>query len=56
MNREEIEKKLENLEEFIRQIYVDQMVRKDYVIGHAEYKKIGKMFSDIYSELDKEES
>ena len=56
MNKEVIEKKIENLEEAIREIYIDQMVKKDYIISHTEYKKIGKLFLEIYAELDNGDS
>lgn len=54
MNKEEIEKKLEILEDLLRNIYADQMIKKDYIINHAQYKKISKLFLEIYAELDKE--
>lgn len=54
MNKEEIEKKLENLEEMISNIYADQMIKKDYIINHTQYRKISKLFLEIYAELDKE--
>lgn len=53
MNKQKMEQKLEELEEILRQIYVNQMVRKDYVITPAMYRKIGVVFKDIYWEVDK---
>lgn len=56
MNKDKLEKNLEELETIIGQIYVDQMVRKDYVITPSIYRRIGVIFKDIYWEVDKLES
>lgn len=56
MNKDKLEKNLEELEAIIGQIYVDQMVRKDYVITPSIYRRIGVIFKDIYWEVDKLES
>lgn len=52
MSKEKLENKLEKLEDLFREIYIDQMVKKDYVISPSMYRKIGLMFKDIYWELD----
>lgn len=53
VNKHIIEQKVEELEEIISNIYADQMIKKDYIINHGQYKKISKIFLEIYAEIDK---
>ena len=52
MNKEDIEKKIEEIEEIIGQIYVDQMVKQDVPLSHTKYKRLNILFKDIYWFLD----
>lgn len=52
MSKEKLEEKLEKLQDLLGEIYIDQMVTKDYVITPAMYRRIGLIFKDIYWELD----
>lgn len=52
MSKEKLEEKVEKLEDLLREIYIDQMVKKDYLITPSMYRRIGLMFKDIYWELD----
>ena len=52
MSIEKLEKKIEDLEDFLREFYADQMIKTDHRMTYSMYRRLTLIFKDIYWHLD----
>lgn len=52
MSKKNIEQKLEELEDFLREFYADQLMKTNHKMTYAMHRKITSILKDIYKQLD----